>query len=74
MEDMRNRKLANPTLIARTLHGYIDLVLRGSRPHGSFDNFPGESASRRLFQLHARSFHLAVVGDRKLRHLCRMPR
>jgi 2-polyprenyl-6-methoxyphenol hydroxylase-like FAD-dependent oxidoreductase len=30
MEDMRNRKFANPNLIARTLHGYIDLVLRGA--------------------------------------------
>src|SRR6185295_16037619 len=30
MEDMRNRKFANPNLIARALHGYIDLVLRGA--------------------------------------------
>lgn len=30
MEDMRNRKFANPNLVARTLHGYIDLVLRGA--------------------------------------------
>src|SRR5262245_55684966 len=30
MEDMRNRKFANPNFVARTLHGYIDLVLRGA--------------------------------------------
>jgi 2-polyprenyl-6-methoxyphenol hydroxylase-like FAD-dependent oxidoreductase len=30
MEDMRNRKFARPNLIARALHGYIDLVLRGA--------------------------------------------
>lgn len=30
MEDMRNRKFANPDLISRALHGYIDLVLRGT--------------------------------------------
>jgi 2-polyprenyl-6-methoxyphenol hydroxylase-like FAD-dependent oxidoreductase len=30
MEDMRNRKFASPSLVARSLHGYIDLVLRGA--------------------------------------------
>jgi len=30
MEDMRNRKFARPNLVARALHGYIDLVLRGA--------------------------------------------
>ena len=30
MEDMRNRKFAQPNLIARTLHGYLDLVLRAA--------------------------------------------
>jgi hypothetical protein len=30
MEDTRNRKFASPSLVARSLHGYIDLVLRGA--------------------------------------------
>jgi hypothetical protein len=30
MADMRNRKFANPGLVARSLHGYIDLVLRSA--------------------------------------------
>ncbi|MFV8754419.1 FAD-dependent oxidoreductase [Nannocystaceae bacterium ST9] len=30
MEDMRNRKFASPNLVARSLHRYLDLVLRGA--------------------------------------------